>query len=121
MTDDPEVQLGSQIIDRLSKPEPEAMGAEDARAAIDARSQVMQMIEAVVMLLPERARSFVPLTDGRIQKRTAAAEGPPILMVGGYAPPTVSALLRGLCQSRPETRVRFLLVILTYPVIHLPI
>ena len=46
----------------------ESVRVEDASAAIGPRRQVMQMIEAIVMLLSWHASSLVPLADGRINK-----------------------------------------------------
>lgn len=55
--------------------------------------QVVQMILAVLMPLSRRLRSLAGMTSRRIHKKSAAAYGPPILLVEGCAPPTSSDIL----------------------------
>jgi hypothetical protein len=49
--------------------------------------QIVPMILGVVILPPPHLRSLAGIACRRIHKKSAAAEGPPILMVDGYAPP----------------------------------
>jgi hypothetical protein len=61
-----------------------------------AGGQVMKMIEAVKMPQPRHAKILPQPQAASARRRPAAAEGPPILMVGGSAPPA------GLWNGHPK-------------------
>ena len=50
--DDFEMEFASQFVQSPHKPALEPFGVEDASSAIRAAGQIMEMIEAVIMLLP---------------------------------------------------------------------
>ena len=66
--------------------EQECRGGRDP-AQRDAGGHVMKMMEAVRMPQPRRAKILRQPQEASARRRPAAAEGPPILMVGGSAPP----------------------------------
>ncbi len=53
----------------------ESVRVENAGAAIRARRQVVQMIEAIVMPLSWHASSLVPFVDGRIHEKQCMRRG----------------------------------------------
>jgi hypothetical protein len=69
LADHPEAQLRPQVIEAPDELELESTGVENAGAAIDVRGQVMQMIEAIIMLLSWHGRSLTGIVWWLIHKR----------------------------------------------------
>ena len=63
VADDPEAQLRPQVIEGLGEFELEPVGVKYASAAIDVRSQIVQMIQAVVMPLSRYLRSLTGIVE----------------------------------------------------------
>jgi len=64
VADDPETLLRPQVIQGLGKFEFEPVGVKYAGTAIDVRSEIVQMIQAVVMLLSLHLRSLSGMVVG---------------------------------------------------------
>jgi len=69
VADDPEAQLCPQFVEGADELELEPIRVENAGAAIDVRCQVMQMIQAIIMLLSWHGRSLTGTVWWRIHKK----------------------------------------------------